>query len=128
MSLKDKYNFPNINFLGELDNDSTLKIIKNARGVITATKMYEGQPRLLCEASSMKIPAVFPKFGGMSEFFPDDYEFKFEQYNYSDLSNKLIQLHEHKNIKDISNNVFDKACSLFDEKIMVKKFFDILSK
>ena len=90
--------------------------------------MYEGQPRLLCEASSMKIPAVFPKFGGMSEFYPDDYEFKFEQYNYSDLSSKLIQLYEHKNIKDISNNVFEKARSLFDEKAMVKKFCDLLSK
>ena len=90
--------------------------------------MYEGQPRLLCEASSMKIPAVFPKFGGMSEFYPDDYEFKFEQYNYSDLSSKLIQLNEHENIKDISNNVFEKARSLFDEKVMVKKFCDLLSK
>ena len=127
-TLKDKYNLPNIDFLGELDNDSTLKIIRNARGVITATKMYEGQPRLLCEASSMKIPAVFPKFGGMSEFYPDDYEFKFEQYNYSDLSSKLIQLNEHENIKDISNNVFEKARSLFDEKVMVKKFRDLLSK
>ena len=64
----------------------------------------------------------------MPEFYPDDYEFKFEQYNYSDLSSKLIQLHEHKNIKDISNNVFEKALSLFDEKVMVKKFCDLLSK
>ena len=127
-SLKDKYNLPNINFLGELDNNSTMEVIRNSRGVITATKMYEGQPRLLCEASSMKIPAVFPKFGGMSEFYPDGYEFIFEQYDYADLSSKIIQLYEHKNIKHISKNVFEKAVSLFDEKTMVNKFYDILSK
>tara|TARA_B100001564_G_C20664615_1_gene683158 strand:- start:1254 stop:2396 length:1143 start_codon:yes stop_codon:yes gene_type:complete len=127
-NLKDKYNLPNINFLGELDNNSTMEVIRNSRGVITATKMYEGQPRLLCEASSMKIPAVFPKFGGMSEFYPDGYEFIFEQYDYADLSSKIIQLYEHKNIKHISKNVFEKAVSLFDEKTMVNKFYDILSK
>lgn len=127
-NLKDKYNLPNINFLGELDNNSTMEVIRNSRGVVTATKMYEGQPRLLCEASSMKIPAVFPKFGGMSEFYPDGYEFIFEQYDYADLSSKIIQLYEHKNIKHISKNVFEKAVSLFDEKTMVNKFYDILSK
>ena len=78
--------------------------------------------------SSMKIPAVFPKFGGMSEFYPDGYEFIFEQYDYADLSSKIIQLYEHKNIKHISKNVFEKAVSLFDEKTMVNKFYDILSK
>ena len=29
--------------------------------------MYEGQPRLLCEASINGIPSLFPDFGGMGE-------------------------------------------------------------
>ncbi len=50
----------------------TISQIKNARAVITATKMFEGQPRLLCEASSLGIPSIYPSFGGMDDFFPDD--------------------------------------------------------
>ena len=86
----------NVEFLGKISNEETLKIIKNSLAVVTATKMYEGQPRLLCEASSMGVPSIFPNFGGMVEFFPEDYKLKFEQYNYLDLEKKLHML------KDIS--------------------------
>ena len=37
--------------------------------------MFEGQPRILCEASSLKVPSIFPSFGGMDEFFPANYPF-----------------------------------------------------
>ena len=50
----------NVEFLGKISNEETLKIIKNSLAVVTATKMYEGQPRLLCEASSMGVPSIFP--------------------------------------------------------------------
>ena len=46
---------PNISFLGALDNTKTKEYIKSARAVITATKMYEGQPRLLSEAASFEF-------------------------------------------------------------------------
>jgi glycosyltransferase involved in cell wall biosynthesis len=103
--LRSKYINSNIEFLGEKSNFESLEIISNARAVVSATKMYEGQPRLLCEASSMGIPSIFPNFGGMSEFFPSDYELKFEQYNYKDLLAKLNMINNTSLLSSISKNV-----------------------
>ena len=38
------------------------------------------------------VPSLFPDTGGISEFFPDNYEFKYKQYDYEDLKTKLIKL------------------------------------
>ena len=45
--LKNKYNNHNISFLGFLPNDEVKQYISKASAVVTATKLYEGQPRLL---------------------------------------------------------------------------------
>ena len=81
-----------IEFLGELPNKEVLKIIKNSKGVVTATKLLEGQPTLLCEASSMGIPSIFPRTGGLEEFFPNGYKYSYKQFDYKDLENKLSLL------------------------------------
>ena len=70
--------------------------------------MYEGQPRLLCEASSLGIPSIFPNFGGMNEFFPPEYELSFEQYNHEDLNEKLLLL----NNKDLFENAAKKILNI----------------
>ena len=106
--LKEKYILPNIKFLGLLSHEETLELIKNSRGVVTATKMYEGQPRLLCEASINGIPSLFPDFGGMGEFFPRNYTFKFEQFNYESLCEKL--------------KLFEKSLELKQESIEIQSF------
>lgn len=85
--------FKNVNFLGEKNNEETLNIISKSRAVITATKMYEGQPRLLSEASILGVPSIYPSFGGMDEYFPVKYNLKFTQYDYQDLLVKLNELH-----------------------------------
>ena len=81
--LKNKYSKNNIEFLGLIPNKESLKIIENSIAVITATKLYEGQPMLLCEASSLGVPSIFPNFGGISEFFPENNKLAFEQFNYA---------------------------------------------
>ena len=87
--LKNKYSKNNIEFLGLIPNKESLKIIENSIAVITATKLYEGQPMLLCEASSLGVPSIFPNFGGISEFFPENNQLAFEQFNYVDLLKKI---------------------------------------
>ena len=67
--LERKYTDNNIEFLGYLPNEKVLEYIVKAKAVITATKLYEGQPRLLCEASSLGTVSIYPSFGGMDEFF-----------------------------------------------------------
>mgnify|MGYP001182757262 CR=1 FL=1 len=87
--LINKYKNPNIEFLGELQNSKVIKIMEKAMIVITATKLFEGQPTLLCEASSLGIPSIFPETGGIKEFFPDQYQLSFKQFDYIDLEEKL---------------------------------------
>lgn len=79
----------NIEYFGRLTNKEVLKVVGNARAVVTCTKLYEGQPNFLCEASMLGIPSIFPRTGGIDEFFPNDYQLSFEQFNYSDLKEKL---------------------------------------
>ena len=119
--LMENHQNENIEFLGKLNNKEAIKLIQNSRAVVTATKMYEGQPRLLCEASSMGIPSIFPNFGGMVEFFPNDYELKFDQYNYSDLESKLNMLNNENLLQALSEEVKNFIdLKLSDEKLFNK--------
>jgi glycosyltransferase involved in cell wall biosynthesis len=122
-----KYKNSNVEFLGELSNEETLKQIKESSVVITATNMYEGQPRLLCEASSFGIPSIYPSFGGMDEFFPKDYPFSFKQYDYVDLKSKILELHNELKLKKISDNVYKKISSKLNPNELLNQFRDILT-
>tara|TARA_B100000575_G_scaffold294584_1_gene311784 strand:- start:4390 stop:5535 length:1146 start_codon:yes stop_codon:yes gene_type:complete len=100
-----KYNEnPNVEFMDFLPNEKILELIKNSIAVVTATKLYEGQPTLLCEASSMGVPSIFPRTGGITEFFPDDYELSYEQFNYDDLKEKMINITKSSTIEKIGND------------------------
>ena len=97
--LKRKYKNKNIEFLGALDNEETLNIISKAKAVLTGTKLFEGQPTLLCEASALGIVSIFPMTGGIQEFFPTDNLFSFEQFNYKDLISKINLLKSDDKVK-----------------------------
>ena len=67
--LKEQTN-TNVEFLGSIPNQEVINQISDAKGVVTATKLLEGQPTILCEASSFGIPSIYPRSGGIEEFFP----------------------------------------------------------
>tara|TARA_B100002019_G_C21265421_1_gene599139 strand:- start:1811 stop:2962 length:1152 start_codon:yes stop_codon:yes gene_type:complete len=125
--LKNIYNSNNIEFIGHLNNYDVKELISKSRAVITATKMYEGQPRLLCEASSLGVPSIFPKFGGMNEFFPPNYELAFEQYNYDDLNEKLLLLKNKIMLEKYSQENFQYINSYLSEEKLEKIFLNIIS-
>jgi len=122
-TFKNRFNQDSVEFVGYLNNQEVKKLISKSRAVITATKMYEGQPRLLCEASSLGIPSIFPNFGGMNEFFPPKYELSFEQYNYEDLNKKLLLLEKKDLLEKCSKENFKYVSSYLGEK----KLNDIFS-
>ena len=115
-TFKNRFNQDSIEFVGYLNNQEVKKLISKSRAVITATKMYEGQPRLLCEASSLGIPSIFPNFGGMNEFFPSKYELSFEQYNYEDLNKKLLLLEKKDLLEKCSKENFKYVSSYLGEE------------
>ena len=97
--LNNKYKSEEIEFYGRLKNSEVLELIRNAKAVISATKLYEGQPTLLCEAASLGVPSIFPKTGGVGEFFPVKYLLSFRQFDYDDLVEKIKLLNNSKLIK-----------------------------
>jgi glycosyltransferase involved in cell wall biosynthesis len=115
----------NINILGEKNNTETLNIISQSRAVITTTKMYEGQPRLLSEASILGIPSIYPSFGGMDEYFPKDYFLSYLQYDYQDLLKKLNHLHDEELLNRTSKKLEENYKSKFNNEIILKKISEV---
>ena len=121
----EKYNSDNILFLNQLNNEETLKLISKSQGVVTATKLYEGQPTLLCEASLLGIPSIFPISGGIAEFFPSDYKYSFEQFNYDDLEFKLKKLAS-ENLEQIGMSNYEFITKYLSKNKLLSLFNKIL--
>ena len=127
--LKNRFeNYKNILFLEELSNLRVIQEIKNSKGVITATKLFEGQPTLLCEASLLGIPSIFPRTGGIEEFFPPRYKYMFEQFNYKDLEIKINNLVLSKDNKIIGENNKQYIEKYLDKENMLVKLNENIIK
>ena len=124
--LEEQYQYQNVKFLGQLSNNKVKDILQESTAVVTATKLYEGQPTLLCEASLLKVPSIFPDTGGVKEFFPKNTKYIFEQFNYQDLESKLetlsnlnqVEIEGSKNYEYLKAKIsISKIKSNFDEMI-----------
>jgi len=116
-----------IEFLGERENAEVLEIISKSKAVITATKLYEGQPTLLCEASLMGVASFYPKTGGISEFFPEDYILSFEQFNYEELTKKLLYLLDDEKIKAIGKENKKYIDNYLSKNNLINKFEKVIN-
>ena len=124
--IKEKYNEQNVEFLGQTSNMETIKLIKKSKGVLSATKLYEGQPTLLCEASLCGKASLFPNSGGITEFLPKDYEFVFDQFNYKDLINKLNLLNNDLLREKNSKKAKEFILSKLDENNIIEEFDQVI--
>lgn len=122
--LVNKYSSNNVSFLGYLENKEVLDLISKSKAVVTTTRMFEGQPRLLCEAASLGVPSIFPDTGGISEFFPKDYPLSFKQFKYDDLLLKFQQLEN----TDILNHSSASTLTHIVQKLDEKKLELIFNK
>ena len=120
--VKKIYSSEKIKFYGALDNKEVLNYIKNAKAVVTATKMYEGQPNLLCESSLLGKVSIFPNAGGIKEFFPQDSSFMYDQFQYDQLVEKIISLKDNGNLdaEGIKNKKFANEILSIDK--LIRKF------
>ena len=66
---------------------------------------------LLCEASSLGVPSVFPKNGGISEFFDSNYILSFDSRDQEGLISKLKLLDSEDMLKKTSISVSSMALS-----------------
>ena len=126
--LENKYTNHNISFLGFLPNDEVMKYIAKASAVVTATKLYEGQPRLLCEASALGTLSIYPSFGGMDEFFPEGYEFSFKQFEYEDLKEKLLLIKDINAVNRSTKKLLEHTNNIFDSSKFFNNFNNLFDK
>ena len=126
-NLSKKYNLPNIEFLGSLSNEKTLSLIANSSGVISATRLYEGQPTLLCEASMLGVPVVFPDTGGIKEFLPSEYDFLYKQFDYESFVNKLNLLTNKKLVNKNASNAHLHIMEKLNEVSIIKVFQEVIA-
>ena len=125
--LSNIYKSENIEFLGQVSNLETLNIIKKSIAVVTATRLYEGQPTLLCEASILGIPAIFPENEGIQEFFPKDYDLTFDYKSQIDLENKLKLSSNKEKFKKIGLKNREHLIELINEKAYIENFKSIIN-
>ena len=127
-NLKNKFmNNKNIIFHDFIENSNVISLLKGSKAVVTATKLYEGQPTLLCEASLLGVPAIFPKTGGIEEFFPVDYPLSFEQFNYDDLINIFQNIESMDSLKDIGAKNKEYISDLLHEQKLLKNFKELIN-
>ncbi len=127
--LKDKYGEnSNIEFLGLQSNMQVLDYISKSLAVISATRLYEGQPTLLCEASILGVPSIFPDTGGINEFFPKDYKFSYNQFKYDELVNKLRMIEDKTLLNEIGKENKKFIQEYLNEKKLQTIFNGILSE
>jgi len=126
LMLQKIYESKSIIFVGEISNNDTKNYIKKSRAVVTCSKIYEGQPRILSEASSFGIPSIYPSFGGLNEYFPENYELVFEQNNYIDLRKKLSLISDDSFMKNISEKVYNYTNEILSSEEILNKFEEII--
>ncbi len=127
-TLKNKFKHENVLFLGKLSNVETIEEINNSVGVVTTTKLLEGQPTLLCEASILKKPSIFPKTGGIHEFFPEDYKLSFNQFDYQDLISKFKVFSDIESAVKIGNENYKYIKNLLDERLLLEDLMKIIDE
>ena len=127
-NLKNKFmNNKNIIFHDFIENSNVISLLKGSKAVVTATKLYEGQPTLLCEASLLGVPAIFPNTGGIEEFFPLDYPLSFEQFNYDDLVSIFQNIDSMDSLKDIGSQNKEYISNLLNEQRLLENFKELIN-
>lgn len=126
--LKNKNKNKNIVFLGQISNDAVISFISKSYSVITNTKLYEGQPTLLSEASKLGINSVYPKSGGISEFFPENNPFAFKSGDKIDLLKKLKLLKHEEIVNNQSRSNSLHIETLLSTETYFEKFKELTEK
>jgi glycosyltransferase involved in cell wall biosynthesis len=86
-------------FTGQINPAFTKELISISKLVILHSKLYEGQPMLLLEASSNSVPVLTLDNGGLREFFPNDYPLICSSGN--EMVEKFSKINDLDNLKKI---------------------------
>ena len=76
----------------------------------------------------MGIPSIFPKTGGVSEYFPKDYKLSFNQFDYDDLKEKLELINKQETIVQIGKENLDFISTYLNKEKLLNQFERVLNE
>jgi len=120
--LKSEYDSKFLEFVQYQDNHRLYEMISKSLGVVSATKLFEGQPTLFCEASMLKTVSIFPSNEGIKEFFSKENIFGYVQEDYRDLTRKLNLLTDSLLVKQFEEINFLYTKDQLNEENLIIKF------
>jgi hypothetical protein len=82
----------------------------------------------LCEASLLGVPAIFPNTGGVNEFFPKDYKFSYNQFEYDELVHTLKMIKDETLLDEMGKENKKFIEEYLNEKKLQTAFSKILSE
>jgi len=120
-------NDKSIEIVDAVPNNEIIDIINTSTAVINPTRLYEGQPTFLCEASMQKKVSIFPNYGGIREFFPQNYPFIFENHQSGSLRAKIQMVVENPLLVEKFENLnYQFLSNKLDKQNLIMKFNTVL--
>jgi glycosyltransferase involved in cell wall biosynthesis len=84
---------PGVTFLGRIDRDRVLQVMKRARLLIFPSELYENFPLTIVEAFACGVPVLASRMGAMPEIVKEQHNgLLFEPGNGADLAAKVRQV------------------------------------
>ncbi|MDP4844574.1 MAG: glycosyltransferase family 4 protein, partial [Salibacteraceae bacterium] len=114
----------NLELLGQMSHDHTLKYLFNAKALLFPSLCYEGMPMTILEAFSTQTPVIASDLGAMKSMI--DHRMNgllFEPNSAQDLLEKVEMLDQN---NDFQQQLASRAFSDFKEKYNEKAVYDLL--
>lgn len=122
----------NIDYLGKLPMNETLKYLSNTKALVIPSEWFEPFGRVIIEAYALSIPVIASNIGGIKELVDDNKTgYLFEPSNYVDLAEKVTKLNDNINLSTLKKNAYSKSQNLFSSesnyKFLIRIYEDILN-
>lgn len=105
-----------IEFLGFQNQEQLAALYKNAKALLFASKMYEGNPLVILEAFSYGTPVIAPNFGNAGELVTEGYNGLKYTLNSSKSLVDTLQAFEKRDTIEISKNARETFIEYYTEK------------
>ena len=120
----DEHQLGDVELMGRLSPDETLKAMKNARALILPSEWYEPFGRVAVEAFAVGTPVIASKVGAITELVTDGYNgVHFQSANPDDLAQKVSTLWA---VPQKTTEMGKNARQVYEEKYTAERNYEFM--
>lgn len=112
--LEQKYNFENIEFLGNLDAKEIVELLSKAQVLVIPSEWFENNPLSVIESLCMGTPVIGAKTGGIPELIDDTCGITFTPQNAIELRQAIQKIYDSNQFE--FNDIAEKARKKFSSE------------